>query len=59
MIVEGVGSLSLNIFGFNTIIVDFCCFVFLQKREMELYEDLNNCFGPLEQKYHSEILKLR
>ena len=33
--------------------------LFLQKREMELYEDLNNCFGPLEQKYHSEILKLR
>ncbi|KAM7451886.1 Pleiotropic negative transcriptional regulator [Porites harrisoni] len=40
-----------------------CVFYWQQKmfskREMELYEDLNNCFGPLEQKYHSEILKLR
>ena len=26
---------------------------------MELYGDLTNCFGPLEQKYHAEILKLR
>lgn len=29
------------------------------KMEMELYEDLNNCLGPLEQKYHAEIMKLR
>ncbi|KAL9980908.1 hypothetical protein ACROYT_G009550 [Oculina patagonica] len=40
-----------------------CVFYWQQKmfsqREMELYEDLNNCFGPLEQKYHTEILKLR
>ena len=33
-------------------------FVFL-KREMELYNDLQSYFGPLEQKYHAEILKLR
>jgi len=40
-----------------------CVFYWQQKmfskREMELYEDINNCFGPLEQKYHAEILKLR
>lgn len=29
------------------------------QREMELYGDLTNCFGPLEQKYHAEIIKLR
>ena len=26
---------------------------------MELYENASSCFGPLEQKYHTEILKLR
>jgi len=40
-----------------------CVFYWQQKmfskREMELYEGINNCFGPLEQKYHAEILKLR
>lgn len=39
-----------------------CVFYWQQKmfskREMELYTDLNHCFGPLEQKYHAEITKL-